>query len=178
MAVHPKRRSGQAAKHGRIDRVRDAEAARLRALRFSFAQIAEQLGYADHSGAVRAVERGLARSVREPHQDLIALDMAELDEMAREAWRVLRGVHYVVDRGQVVHLDGEPLKDDAPVLAAISRLLDIQTRRSKLVGLDAPTKARVEVITESAVDAAIRELEGKLGRQSPTVSRARELVAA
>lgn len=165
-------------RRGKPDPIRDAKAARLRALRFTFDQIAEQLGYEDTSGAVRAVQRGLARSVREPTQDLIALDMSELDEMAQEAWRVLRSVHYVVDKGQVVHHGGQALRDDAPVLAAIGKLLDIQARRAKLCGLDAPAKARVEVITESAVDAAIRELESKLGSNSPTVASAREMVAA
>lgn len=136
---------------------RDAEAARLRALRFTYEQIAEQLGFADHSGARKAAERGRDRAVREPHQDMVLMDLAELDEMAREAWKVLRNTHYVVDRGDVVLLNGEPLLDDAPVLAAIAKLLDIQARRAKLVGLDAPARATV-THSASDVDAAVAEL--------------------
>lgn len=144
----------------------DAQAARLRALRFTYDQIAEQLGYADHSGARKAAQRGRDRAVREPHEDMVLMDLAELDEMAREAWKVLRSTHYVVDRGAVVLLDDVPLLDDGPVLAAISKLLDIQTRRAKLVGLDAPTKSRVEVLTEDAIDSEIRRLEGELAGRS------------
>jgi hypothetical protein len=140
----------------------DAEAARLRALRFSYDQIAEKLGYADKSGAWRAVRRGLATAVREPTHEAILLDLDELNRMARGAWTVLGNTHYVVDRGEVVFLNEEPVLDDGPVLAAIGRLLDIQARRAKLLGLDAPTKSRVEVVTEDAVDAEIRRLEATM----------------
>jgi hypothetical protein len=150
--------SGPARIHrGERNELRDAEAARLRALRYSYDQIAEQLGYADHSGARKAVERGRNRAVREPTREMILMDLAELDEMAREAWTVLRNTHYVVDRGGVVRLNGEPLKDDSPVLAAIGRLLDIQTRRAKLVGLDQPARATV-THARADIDAAVAEL--------------------
>lgn len=139
------------------ERDRDAQAARLRALRFTYEQIAQQLGYADHTGALKAAKRGRDRAVREPHQDMVLMDLAELDEMAREAWKVLRNTHYVVDRGEVVTLDEAPLLDDAPVLAAIAKLLDIQVRRSKLVGLDAPTRATV-THSPADIDAAVAEL--------------------
>lgn len=139
------------------DKVRDLRAARLRALRLSYLQIADELGYANESGAWKAVQRGMALTVREPHQDMILLDLAELDEMAREAWKVLRNTHYTVDRGEVVHLDGRPLLDDAPVLAAIGRLLDIQVRRARLVGLDAPKRVEVSDALPD-LDAAIRDL--------------------
>jgi hypothetical protein len=41
--------------------------------------------------------------------------------------------------------DGAPLLDDAPVLAAVDRLLKVQERRAKLLGLDVPVKRQVEV---------------------------------
>lgn len=147
------------ARRSRTEReeTRDAQAARLRALRFTYEQIAEQLGYANHTGALKAARRGRDRAVREPHQDMVAMDLAELDEMARQAWAVLRANHYVVDRGEVVRLDDKPLADDAPVLAAIGRLLDIQVRRARLVGLDAPAKATV-THASADVDAAVAEL--------------------
>jgi hypothetical protein len=143
------------------ERERAIEAARLRALRLEYKQIAERLGYADASGAWRAVKRGRELTVREPHQDMVLMDLSELDEMAREAWRVLRDTHYVVDRGEVVRLDGEPLLDDAPVLTAIGRLLDIQRRRATLVGLDAPKRVEVTDALPD-LDAAVRELAAEL----------------
>ena len=143
------------------DRDKAFKAARLRAMRLSYQQIADELGYADESGAYRAAQRGFELSVREPHQDMVLLDLAELDEMAQEAWKVLRATHYTVDRGEVVRLDGKPLTDDAPVLAAIGRLLDIQARRSKLLGLDAPK--RVEISEGmSDLDAAVKQLAEEL----------------
>jgi hypothetical protein len=152
------------------ERERDAKAARLRALRFTYQQIADQLGYADHTGAMKAAKRGRDRAVREPHQDMVLMDLAELDEMAREAWKVLRSTHYVVDRGDVVHLGDVPLLDDAPVLAAIARLLDIQVRRAKLVGLDAPTRATV-THSNADVDAAVAELTRELEQRAAQQAR-------
>lgn len=142
---------------------RDAQAARLRALRFTYEEIADKLGYADRAGAWKAAKRGRDRAVREPHHDMVAMDLAEMDEMAQEAWKVLRNTHYVVDRGEVVLLDDAPLLDDGPVLAAIAKLLDIQARRAKLVGLDAPARATV-THTSSDVDAAVADLSAEFDR--------------
>lgn len=142
-------------------RARHLEAARLRSLRFSYEQIAGQLGYSDRAAAYNAVKAGQELIVREPHENAVLLDLAELDQMAREVWTVLRNTHYVVDRGEVVRLDGEPLLDDAPVLSAIGKLLDIQRRRATLVGLDAPK--RVEVANALPdLDAAVQELAAEL----------------
>jgi hypothetical protein len=148
---------------------RDAQAARLRALRFSYADIAKELGYADESGAWKAAQRGRDRAVREPHQDMVLMDLAELDEMAREAWKVLRGTHYVVTPKGLVYVDEDspPLTDDAPVLAAIGKLLDIQARRARLVGLDAPARATV-THASADVDAAVAELAREMAQRGIT----------
>jgi hypothetical protein len=49
-----------------------------------------------------------------------------------------------------------------PVLQAIDRLLKIQERRARLLGLDAPTQHRVNVLSEDAIDAEIARLEAEL----------------
>jgi hypothetical protein len=146
------------------DADRDAQAARLRALRFTYEDIAEQLGYADHTGAMRAAQRGRKASVREPHEDMVLMDLAELDEMAREAWQVLRRPHLVVSQGRVAKhpYTDEPLHDDGPILAAIGKLLDIQARRAKLVGSDAPTKSSVQVITKDAFTEDLERMAAEL----------------
>jgi hypothetical protein len=102
--------------------------------------------------------------VREPHEDMVLMDLAELDEMAREAWQVLRRPHLIVSQGRVAkHPDtGEPLHDDGPLLAAIGKLLDIQARRAKLVGMDAPTKSSVQVITKDAFTADLERMAAEL----------------
>jgi hypothetical protein len=76
---------------------------------------------------------------------------------------VLEAEHHVTQVGRLVRgPDGEPLRDHGPTLAAIDRLLKIMERRAKLVGLDAPVRARVEVVDEATVDRAIAELELEL----------------
>lgn len=133
---------------GRFERdvdtaARDAEACRLRAQNLTYQQIADQLGFASKGAAYDAVQRTLRETVQEPAEELRQLELMQLDELARAARNVLEGTHYVVSHGKVVRHDGgegEPLVDDAPVLQAIDRLLKIQERRSKLLGLDIPVK--------------------------------------
>jgi hypothetical protein len=146
--------------HRKGDRVRDFHAARLRAEGSSYQQIADEMGYSS-SGAFDAVQRGLQRSVREPTDAARDLQLNALDELAREAWAVLRREHFVVDRGQVVWHDGAPLRDDMPVLRAIDALLKVHERQSKLLGLNAPPKVQVDSTRVQMVVAQIRQvLEG------------------
>lgn len=145
---------------------RDVDAARLRAEGWTYERIANEVGFADHTGARKAVQRALRASVRDANDTATHLELNSLDEMAREAWQVLQRTHVVVSQGRVVELDGVPVPDDAPVLAAIDRLLKIQERRSKLLGLDEPTRSRVETVTESAVDAEIARLEAEHARRA------------
>jgi len=157
--ISPEKRGGLST--AEAVRRRDLEAARLAALRFSYDQIATQLGYDDRSGAWRAVRRGQELIAREPHDNMVLLDLHELDEMARQAWAVLQRTHYVVDKGAVVVWEGRPLNDDGPILAAIAKLLDIQRRRADLVGLDAPKRLRVADALPD-LDAAVQELAAEL----------------
>lgn len=141
---------------------READAARFRAEGWTYQRIANELGYRDPSSARKAVQRALKASVRDANDTAVHLELNALDEMAREAWGVLQRTHVVVSQGRVVEMDGVPVPDDAPTLAAIDRLLKIQERRAKLLGLDAPTRSKVEVVTESVVDQAIAELEAQI----------------
>lgn len=146
---------------------RDSDAARYRAEGWSYNRIANELGYADPSGAYRAVQRALKETVRDANDTAVHLELNSLDEMAREVWQVLQRTHVVVSQGRVVKDDnGVPIPDDAPVLAATDRLLKIQERRAKLLGLDMPTRSKVEVLTESTVDAAIAALEAEIDQRS------------
>lgn len=146
---------------------RDAEATRLRARGHTYVEIAVELGYADHAGARKAVQRALVATVAEPAEEVRALQLEQLDRLALAAWAVLERAHVTVSHGKII-LDeaDQPLLDDGPVLAAIDRLLKIQERRAKLLGLDAP--ARHEVVSLDALDAEIERLSAELGR-TPTV---------
>lgn len=145
---------------------RDADAARYRAEGWTYQRIANEVGFANPSSAHKAVQRALKACVRDANDTAVHLELNSLNEMAREAWGVLQRTHVVVSQGRVVELDGVALPDDAPVLAAIDRLLKIQERRSKLLGLDMPTRSTVQVITEDSVDAAIAELEAQIDERS------------
>lgn len=139
---------------------RDAEACRLKSRGLSYRQIAAQMGYADHTNARRAVERALAETVAEPAAELRQLELMKLDAMELAVLEVLERQHVTVNRGDVIYHQGKPLLDDGPVLQAVDRLLRIQDRRAKLVGLDAPK--RLEVITIDAIDAEIARLTAEL----------------
>lgn len=145
---------------------RDAEAAHLRAQGMSYREIAEALGYADPSGAYKAVSRALAAVPVEAVDELRAVELARLDDLTSRAWVVANKTHPVVAANGRVVLgpDGEPLVDDGPVLHALDRLLKIAERRARLLGLDAAKKyeVRQQVVTLDAIDAAIADLRRQL----------------
>lgn len=102
-----------------LARDRQVRALELRKAGWDYATIAEQLGYSSGSGAHKAVCAGLRAALREPAQELIELEVERLDAMLRTSlWqRAMNGDSHAVDR-----------------------VLRIMERRSKLLGLDAPTK--------------------------------------
>ena len=147
----------------RIDvAVRRGKALQLRAAGITFEQIKEQLGYKTRAAAVQDVQRAMAITVGEPAADLRALEAARLDMLWIRAMQVLSRSHVTVSNVKIVTLDGKPLNDDGPILAAIRELRQLSESRRKLFGLDAP--ARVEVISDDAVDNEIRRLTEELNR--------------
>lgn len=169
--------SGQNNRHGRgrngkfirtIDTAeRDAQACRMRAQGHSYVEIAEQLGFDGRATAYRAVERAIMAVISEPAVQVRTLELARLDAMLVEVWRVLKAKHVVVSQGRVVlHPDtGEPLLDDGPVLAAVDRALKISERRARLLGLDAPVK--VQAITVDEVEAELERWEAQVFEGQP-----------
>lgn len=169
---------------------RDAEAARLRTDGWTLHRIADHLGFADESGAWRAIDRALKRTVAEPAAALRTLELARLDEAHQIAVAVMRKRHVawaggagkvvthtvpVRDSSGAIVTDpdtGDPLTetvevtDDKPVLDAIDRVLRIQARRAALLGLDAPKKSQVEVITTDQVTAEIARLEADIAAKA------------
>lgn len=122
---------------------RDAEAARLRGKGWTYRRIATEMGYESHTSAIDAVKRALDAIREEPAQEVRTLELERLDSMYAAVMRVLETKHFTVSQGRLIHIGDEPLEDDGPVLAAVDRLLKIQERRARLLGLDAPSKAEV-----------------------------------
>jgi hypothetical protein len=154
--------------NGRFERnpdtaARDAQAARLRTRGLTYRQIADELGFAGPGKAHEAVKRVLAETVQDAADDLRAVELERLDQMYQAALKVLETEHYAISHGKVIYLEdgGPPLADDGPVLAAMDRLLKIQERRAKLLGLDAPAKTNVTV--SDAITSEIEQLAAQLG---------------
>jgi hypothetical protein len=149
------------------DRERDDQAVELRRRGLTHRQIAAQLGYKSPSSAVEAIERSLAGTRREANDEVRKLEVDRLDDLRRAAWRVLAKTHISVSNGRAVThpVTGEVLTDDMPQLQAIDRLLKIAERYAKLLGLDAPVRAKVEV--QDGLDAQIEDLVSQLAGVAP-----------
>jgi hypothetical protein len=113
------------------------KALELRKAGLSYGLIAKELGYADASGAHRAVERGLRLLVpKELVEEMRAIELERLDNL----WRPM----------YTKALQGDRL--------AVDRCLAIMERRSRFLGLDAPLKIQQMVITEEQFREAIDQL--------------------
>lgn len=134
--------------HGRFDRSvstaeRDAEAARLRARSMTYAQIGEALSISKGQ-AHEAVRRALRDTLEEAAGDVRALELDKLDALERTTLAILEAQHIVVSNGRVAMLDGSPVPDSGPTLAAVQTLLRIGESRRKLLGLDQPAKVTID----------------------------------
>lgn len=113
---------------------KERQALELRKAGASFDQIAERLGYSDRSGAHRAVSRALQSVLKEPAEELRALEAERLDRLLLAFWNDA--------------LDGD--------VKAADRVLRIMDQRAKLQGLNMPTK--IDVDSTVTVDPADIEI--------------------
>lgn len=107
--------------------------------------------------AHRLVGEAIKATYRDDAIAVAKLESERLDAMTTEVLNVLRTNHYVVSAGQImrdyvrdedgnIKVDAQgnaiyaAVLDDGPRLQAIDRLLKIQERRARLLGLDKPTK--------------------------------------
>lgn len=136
-----------------------AEVIRLRRDRLPFSEIGRRLGFTGQR-AGQLYRQALAEIPAQQLEEHRAEELQELEFLSASALEVLHRRHVTVSNGRVVSLGDAPIEDDAPVLAAIDRLLKIQERKARLLGLDAP--ARHEVVTLDAIDAEIARLSAAL----------------
>ena len=145
--------------------------------------IGTELGIAPTT-AYRSAMRGMAAVPTEGQQEAKRAELRKLDRIERHLLSVMEREHITVNQGRVIRIGGEPIwengkiayweggtpvLDDGPGVQAAGKLLQVQERRARLLGLDAPTQARIEVVTEDVVDAEIRRLEEKLGEECQPV---------
>lgn len=95
--------------------------------------------------------------------------LARLDALEEAAHQVLRRAHITVNNGRIILLDGMPLPDSGPVLAAIDRLIKIEDARQRnndalcrILGLNAPTQVEATVTETTQQDIAVQELVAEM----------------
>jgi hypothetical protein len=141
---------------------------------YSLREIGERMGCshekARHLIALEADERVIPLQDQYRRMQLDRLNQARIAVM-----KVLERKHYHISDGQIVREKnpdseddeaGEPYLDDGPVLQAVDRLVKIEDRIAKLLGLNLPVPQQIEVLSESTVDAAIRELEQEIAERT------------
>lgn len=117
----------------------DAQIVELKRQDLTFQQIAERLGIS-RAAAHRGFHRALPR-ITGPAADAYRAEHLARLELARSVvLDILAAKHLTVSQGVVVRVDGQPLEDDAPTLAAVDRLVKLDEREAKLLGLDAKTE--------------------------------------
>jgi hypothetical protein len=137
---------------------RRARAIELKNRGMSWQQVAEAMAanypeYRDSEGnpsaAVACVD--VSRALKQANKEL-SMGLEEyreaarmrLDGLRRQVFAVLARPHYVLHAGQVVKDDdGNPMRDDGPILAAVDRLLRIEERQAKIDGTDASEKLTI-----------------------------------
>lgn len=145
----------------RKSKERDAEAARLKAQGMTLEAIAETLNMPSPNAAASAIKRSLGEMARFASDELRVMELRSLDELEWVAWKTLQNKHVIINQGKVIRDDdGEPMDDDRFTLEVVDRILKIKERRSKLWGLDAPTRS--EVLTINSIEDEISKLEKEL----------------
>lgn len=150
---------------------RDARAWELRVEHLTYQEIGEKLGITKE-GARQAVERNANTIPAEAVADVKQMVLEELDVMARHVHEVIERDHYrVTPSGRLVMHDDEPVLDDGPAIQAINASIRIVQERAKILGLYAPPKRAVDVITREALNEAIAQLERGIARMEGELDR-------
>lgn len=144
------------------------QALKLRAEGYTLSRIADALGLKRPQHASKLVQEAYKQCIKEPAEQLIKLETARLDLMWNEVMSVLRSFHPLINNGSAVlnprfkfdpseHEDGSIpedalLRDTGPVLASVDKLLKIQERRARLLGLDAPKKTDLNATVDGTLE--------------------------
>lgn len=122
---------------------REIKVLELRRAGLTWQRIAEEVGYADHTGAYAAYKRAIKRTMQQPADELRQQELDRLDRLQLAAWpKAMQG-----------HIGS---------IAIIVRLME---RRARLLGLDTPIKIEQEITTwqgSDSIDRAVQELANLL----------------
>lgn len=123
--------------------VRDAEALRMHLAGDTLQDICDHFSWKSHAAAHQAIRRAVADSYRLPKAEAIKAEEERLDLLSRTFTQLMLN-------------EGE---DPQIIIAAGLALLKVSESRRKMLGWDAPTRTRIDVVPEEAVDERIATLE-------------------
>ena len=85
------------------------------------------------------------------------------DQLSRVVARRSHPQRFVThSNGRVVYLGEAPLVDVGPNLAALDRLRQIEDQRNRILGIYAPTAARIEVVPSDVIERLVGENEAMI----------------
>ncbi|WP_432019155.1 hypothetical protein [Streptomyces sp. 1222.5] len=152
---------------------RDAEIYRLKVAGLTERAIAARYGLAQ-STVHEIIDRGRRDLLTPGAEALRQMEADRLDDARRAASAVRSRVHYVVQGGSVVtDAEGNPLRDDGPVLKANEQLVRISESWRKLFGLDAPEQLNIAL--ERRIDDESADIAEVLVKVIPEVLEAADL---
>jgi hypothetical protein len=128
------------------------QAIRLRRAGVQYDEIAARVGFKDRRSAQRAVVKELESFPPEDVAIVRAMEVERLDALLFSQWRRA--------------MDGDGW--------AVDRVLRVMERRSRLLGLDAPMRQQLEVITDSVLDEEIARLTAQLAAREAALAAGRE----
>lgn len=126
---------------------RELKVLELRRAGLTWQRIAEQVGYADHSGAYLAYKRAMKRTLQQPADELRNAELDRLDRLQLAAWP-------------------KAMQGDTTAIMTVLRVMD---NRAKLLGLNMPVKIAQEVTVwdgGDSIDRAVRDLAELLRQNS------------
>lgn len=99
-------------------------------------------------------------------EERIAAQVLRLNDIRRSLYGVMARRHYVVNNGKVITMEDEagnkvPLRDDAPIIAAVAQLIQLEDRQARVEGtyarekIDIALETRVENEAQLAVEAIL-----------------------
>lgn len=136
-------RQGQPGKDAATEHGNAIRLLRMRTAGMSYAQIAAEAGYAHKSGARQAIMRALERVEAENVAELRALENARLDEDELALRAIIRGAQ----------------TSPGMRIRAVDARVRLSARRSRMNGLDAPTKVDLSSGVRRELNDALSELE-------------------
>lgn len=115
----------------------------LRRMGMTWQRIAEQVGYADHTGAYAAYKRAIKRTLQQPADEIREQELDRIDRLQLALWP-------------------NAMKGNSQAVSTIIRLME---RRARLLGLDMPVKIEQDITTwngDESIDRAVRDLAALL----------------